>query len=274
MQHRHAHIAAVVAEHRVDAPVLGLALDGVGLGSDGSAWGGELLRVDGATFERLGRLRPLRLPGGDRAAREPWRMAAAALHAAGRGGEIAERFSDEPGAGIVASLLERGVNAPPTSSLGRWFDAVAGLLDVRRRMSFEGQAAMLVEGLAAAHGPVPADPSLYAIDAGNELDLLPLVLHVAGRADRGHAAALFHATLAAALADWVRRAALRTGLSTVACGGGCMLNAVLAVQLRAALEGSGVTMLEAREIPPNDGGLALGQAWVARLAVDSDPSTR
>ncbi|MBK9703366.1 MAG: carbamoyltransferase HypF [Betaproteobacteria bacterium] len=263
VQHHHAHVAAVVAERRLDGAVLGLALDGVGLGSDGAAWGGELLRVDGARCERLGRLRPLRLPGGDRAAREPWRMAAAAFHLAGDGARIARRFADEPGAATVAALLDRGFNAPETSSLGRWFDAAAGVLDVRRRMAFEGQAAMLLEGLAASHGAVPPERSLYAIDAANELDLLPLVLRIAERGDPGWGAAVFHATLACALAEWVERAAAARQVRAIAAAGGCMLNAVLAAALRRELAARGLGLHEAGAVPPNDGGLALGQAWVA-----------
>ena len=263
VQHHHAHIAAVMAEHRARGPVLGLALDGVGLGPDGTAWGGELLHVDGARCARLGRLRPLRLPGGDRAAREPWRMAAAALALAGREREIGQRFADEPAAAAVAAMLARPFNAPETSSMGRAFDAAAGLLGVRRRMAFEGQAAMLLEGLAEKHGPAAADVSLYAISPANELDLSPLLMRLADQKDAGFGAALFHATLVAALADWVGRAAEALDLTTVAAGGGCFLNAIVARDLRAALDVRNLTLLEAEAVPPNDGGLALGQAWVA-----------
>ena len=266
VQHHHAHIAAVLAEHRVITPVLGLALDGVGLGTDGGAWGGELLRVDGAHCERLGRLRPLRLPGGDCAAREPWRMAAAALALAGRATEIGERFAGEPAAFTVAQMLARDGRAPPTSSMGRWFDAAAGLLGVKRRSAFEGQAAMLLEGLAEAYGAVAADPSLFAITAANELDLAPLAARLADERDAAFGAALFHATVIAALAAWVAQAARRHGVATVACGGGCFLNAILARGLRDALSAAGIAMLEAQAVPPNDGGLSLGQAWVALAA--------
>ncbi len=263
VQHHHAHVAAILAEHRVDGPVLGLALDGVGLGVDGTAWGGELLRVDGADCRRLAHLRPLPLPGGDRAAREPWRMGAAVLHLAGDNARIVERYADERGAGTVAQLLARGFNVPPTTSLGRWFDAAAGLLDVRRRMAFEGQAAMLLEGLAERHGPVAADPSLYTFDADGTLDLLPLLVALAGCREPAYGAALFHATVAHALAAWAARAANAHSLRTVAAGGGCMLNAILAASLRAELAARDIELLEARAVPPNDGGLALGQAWVA-----------
>jgi hydrogenase maturation protein HypF len=263
VQHHHAHIAALAAEHRLSDPVLGVALDGVGLGSDGGAWGGELLRVDGARCERLGRLRELRLPGGDRAAREPWRMAAAALALAGRIDEIEPRFAVEPAAPTVRRMLADAIHAPPTSSMGRWFDAAAGLLGVKPRMAFEGQAAMLLEGLAERHGQVAADPALFTITSANELDLTPLAARLADVDDAGYGAALFHAVVVAGLAEWVARAARATGIATVAGGGGCFLNAILARGLARALGREGIALVEARQVPPNDGGLALGQAWVA-----------
>jgi hydrogenase maturation protein HypF len=263
VQHHHAHIAAVAAEHRYTAPLLGLALDGVGLGDDGAAWGGELLWVDGAEWRRLGHLARLKLPGGDRAAREPWRMAAAGLHQLGRGTEITARFASHPAAPAVATMLDRDLRCPSTSSMGRWFDAAAGLLGTRAVMAFEGQAAMLLEGLADRLGPVAPARDLFRLDEDGTLDLVPLLARIADERDAGYGAALFHATVTAALADWVARAADSTGLRTVALGGGCFLNAILSTGLAQALAARGVTVLEARQAPPNDGGLALGQAWVA-----------
>jgi hydrogenase maturation protein HypF len=157
VQHHHAHVAAVAAEHGVDGPLLGLALDGIGLGDDGDAWGGELLHVDGATFARLGHLAPIAMPGGDAAAREPWRMAAAALQRIGRGDQIVRRLVRHGGAAAVAQMLARDLRCPPTTSMGRWFDAAAALLRVCETSAFEGQAPMLLEALAAFAEPILSD---------------------------------------------------------------------------------------------------------------------
>jgi hydrogenase maturation protein HypF len=262
VQHHHAHVAAVMAEHRLEGEVLGLALDGVGLGSDGGIWGGELLRASAIEFERLGHFRELPLPGGDKAAREPWRMAAAALHVLGRGDEIKARFP-YPAAKALPLMLKSGVHTRPTSSCGRWFDAAAGLARVKDTTAFEGQAAMLYEGLAQAHGAVAALAGGYALGDGGVLDFAPLLARLADEADAPRAAALFHATLAAGLADWVEGAAKSSGLRRVALGGGCFLNRILSTELRRGLEARGLEVFEASRVPPNDGGLSLGQAWIA-----------
>ena len=263
VQHHHAHIAAVAAEHRLQGPLLGLALDGVGLGEDGGVWGGELLSVDGAACERIAHLSPLRLPGGDRAAREPWRMAAAALWELSRGDEIARRYPGAAGT-AVATLLGGGLHAPRTSSAGRLFDAAAGLLGVKPVAAFEGQAAMLLEGLAERHGAAAPLDGGFAIGADGSLSLLPLLARLADCDDTPWGAAVFHATLAEALAQWTRSAAERAGIARVALGGGCFLNRVLSAALRARLEAAGLAVYEAAAVPPNDGGISLGQAAVAR----------
>jgi len=263
VQHHHAHIAAVLAEHAYLSPALGLALDGVGLGTDGNAWGGELLRVDGAHYQRLGSLAPLALPGGDRAAREPWRMGAAALHKLGRDGEIAVRFSSQPAVATVAEMLARGIRSPHTSSMGRLFDAAAGLLGVCAVASFEGQAAMLLEGWADTYGHASPLAAGWRYGADGELDLAPLLAALADCSDAAYGAALFHATLAAALTEWVTMAARMQNVTTVALGGGCFLNHLLSQGLIQSLAQQGLTVLAARSLPPNDGGLSLGQAWIA-----------
>ncbi len=263
VQHHHAHISAICAEHRVAEPVLGLALDGVGLGADGSAWGGELLLVEGARFERLGYLAPIAMPGGDRAAREPWRMAAAVLFCMGRGSEIAQRFSNQPGAQMVAAMLQRGFNCPATSSMGRLFDAAAGLLGVSEIQGYEGQAAMLLEGLAAQHGKLDALPDGFAFSSGGVLDFSVLLVALADCDDAAYGAALFHATIAKGLVAWASCEARQRGIVHVALGGGCFLNRILSKTLTDGLSAHGLHVLTAQLLPPNDGGISLGQAWVA-----------
>ena len=266
VQHHHAHVAAVCAEHGWQGPVLGLALDGVGMGTDGAAWGGELLKVDGAHFERLGHLRPLPLPGADKAAREPWRMAVAVLHELGRNAEIGRRFQ-EPGADTVAAMLQRQFNCPRSSSMGRVFDAAAGLLGISSTMRYEAQAAILLEQAATrfieVHGwPAPM-PAGWTITRDQQLDLLPLLASLDDVADVDQAAARFHAALIEGLAEWVMQAAATTGIATLAWGGGCFLNALLSSKLRQNLEQRGVTVLAPIQTSPGDASIALGQAWVA-----------
>jgi len=161
--------------------------------------GRRVAAVGGESFERLGHLKELALPGGDCAAREPWRMAASALHALSRSEEIERRFA-LAAAGPVRQMLERNFNSPPTSSCGRLFDAAAGLLGVREISAFEGQAAMLLEGLAQVHGPVAPMSAGYVLQDG-VLSFLPLLERLADTDDAGFGAALFHSTLAHGLAN-------------------------------------------------------------------------
>ena len=277
VQHHHAHIAAVMAEHGEPGPVMGLALDGVGLGTDGTAWGGELLWVDGnADWQRLGHLTPLALPGGDRAAREPWRMAASALHALGRNADIAPRFAPMVGDNMatgVQHMLARGLNCPPTSSAGRWFDAAAGALGLSVRQADEAEAAIALERAAArALLRCPDLPPLpgATLDADNRLNLLGLMPHLfaaqasANADDVDTAAAGFHLAFADALASWAASAAQAHGCTVVCLGGGCFANRILRERVTARLQSAGFAVLSPRINSCGDAGLALGQAWVAQ----------
>lgn len=279
VQHHHAHIAAVIAEHDPELPVIGLALDGVGLGTDGTAWGGELLWMDNRRWERLGGLWPLALPGGDVAAREPWRMAASALHALGAGEQIGQRFAPVVGSTLSAGvqrMLATGLNCPSTSSTGRWFDAAAGALDLSTRQSHEAEAAIALERAAAAwladHEPEPL-AGLVDPEHLRHLDLRPLLERLfswpAPQHNAGEAAAWFHVSLAQGLADWAGAAARKTGCRTVCLGGGCFFNAVLRERVTRGLERQGLRVLSPQAHGCGDGALALGQAWVAARGLDA-----
>jgi len=267
VQHHHAHIAAICAEHQITGPVLGLALDGVGLGTDGTPWGGELLYVEGANFQRIGHLMPLALPGGDRAAREPWRMAAAALAKLGRFDEITQHFAEQPAVQSVVYMLKQGINCPQTASMGRLFDAAAGLLGVHLIQSHEAQAAIRLQQLAEKNGPIDALKNGFHITDDTRLDFTPLLLalwhdkHL--NQDVARAAALFHATLSAGLAAWVMHAAQQYDVTQLALGGGCFHNAVLLQGLKGQLETSTLNLFIAQKIPPDDSAIALGQTWIA-----------
>lgn len=252
VQHHHAHAAACLAEHGRDEPVLAVVFDGTGLGTDGTVWGGEILRCDLRDFARLAHLVAVPLPGGDAAIRQPWRMAAAYLEAAGRPVPF-ERWP------VVRQSL--AVNAPLSSGMGRLFDAVAAVLDVRHEVTYEGQAAVELEQLAAQ---VPAEPYACRV-AGDGIVGADLVAaahddRAAGR-DRRSIAAAFHEGVAAATAQACACAA--GDLRTVVLSGGSFQNLRLRDSVRRRLTDLGFEVLVHRLAPANDGGISYGQAAVA-----------
>lgn len=269
VQHHHAHVASVVAEHGHLGPIVGLALDGAGHGLDGSTWGGELLLVDGASLQRLGHLAPVALPGGDAAAREPWRMAAAHLVALGARtdgidlvGRHPDRWDD------VARLAATPGASPRTTSTGRLFDAVAALCGVADRTSFEAQAAIGLERLAAPVAPAPADSVGWdEVEGAWVLRSGALVAEVVEGLRGGRApaevAARFHDRLAAVAADSAASAAERHGIGCVALSGGSFQNDRLLTATAGHLVARGLRVLTNRQVPTNDGGLSLGQVHVA-----------
>ena len=282
VQHHHAHIAAVLAEHGahddMTCPVIGIALDGVGLGTDGLAWGGEVLLVDGARCERVGHLSPLALPGGDVAAREPWRMAAAALHACGMAEQIVPRFAPtvgEQAARTIHTMLQRGLNCPQTTAAGRWFDAVAGLLGLSVRQEFEAQAAMALEQAAARYlqsHTLEVRASDWAVTPDGQIDVRPLLIqahwHDPNMVDE--TAARFHLTLADALSAHAIAQAHIHQVRDVALGGGCFLNRILTKRIVSQLESAGLYVLQTKRKSCGDAGLALGQAWVAERSMATE----
>jgi hydrogenase maturation protein HypF len=264
VQHHHAHIAVVQAEAGL-GDVIGLALDGVGLGSDGTSCGGELLRCSATGFERLDHLPPLLLPGGDIAAREPWRMAAAVMTTLGQRDQIEPRFAPvvgEQAARIVATLLGRGLNCSVTTSAGRWFDAAAGVLGLSVRQAEEAEAALALERAATVWldtHPAPDRPPQA------DLDLRPLFADLLAlpAAAQAQGAARFHIALAQGLVAEARAAATRHGLTHVVLGGGCFFNRLLSQRVTTGLEAAGLQVHRPTALSCGDGGLALGQAWVA-----------
>lgn len=270
VQHHHAHVASGMAEHGLVEPVIGVAFDGAGFGDDGTVWGGEFLVGDARAVRRAAHLRPVSLPGGDRAAREPWRMALAHRLDAGLDpGELSHRV----GAArlrTVTRMIERGVNTPRTSSAGRLFDAIASIAGVRDDVSFEGQAAMELEWLAR-QAPEESDAG-YPCDIADEggmvtIDTRPLVRAACRDAASGRGPATiarrFHAGLAAIVAQVCVRLRARTGLDAVVLTGGVFLNVRLTLDCHARLVGAGFRVFRHGTVPPGDGGVSLGQLAVA-----------
>ena len=270
VQHHHAHMASCMAENSLDGDLIGVIFDGTGLGDDGTVWGGEFLVGGYAGVQRLGHLKQVRLPGGDAAAREPWRMVVSWL-----GEPLGEAVWQLPGMPVLSVaerqllqvMLERGINAPFTSSAGRLFDAAAFLLGAATCNSFDGQAGMALEALAETATATELLP--YQLQPGRpfQLDLAPLLLGLVQRLQAGESSAslawAFHASLAAVVVDGCNLIRQSTGLDRVVLSGGVFQNRLLTELVYTFLAKSHFSVFIHRLVPPNDGGIALGQAVIA-----------
>ncbi|GAS90686.1 carbamoyltransferase HypF [Mycolicibacterium brisbanense] len=274
VQHHHAHVVSLLAEHgMLGEPIIGVAFDGTGYGCDDTVWGGEILRLgrDSHRFARVGHLAAVPLAGGDAAVRNPWRMALAHLwhaRAAWTPGLAPVDAASAAELRLLRTQFATGRGCVPTTSVGRLFDAVASLLGVRQSITYEGQAAIELEVLAASVDSGQRQVPLHiTVNAGGIMDpasmFTDLVDALHDGHDPGHLAAAFHRAVAVAVADTVSAVAGDT--TTVGLTGGVFQNVLLARQCRHVLEDAGFTVLTHRIVPPNDGGLALGQAAVSAL---------
>ncbi len=265
VQHHHAHIASCLADNGAAGPVIGVAFDGTGYGTDGTIWGGEFLVADLTGFERAGHFATVPMPGGAAAIRQPWRMAAAYLDVVGRGQlDVARR--NEANWEAVVQLARRGVNAPLTSSAGRLFDAVASIIGVRDSINYEGQAAVELEQLAdpAERGSYPARirPGSPFQVAGADL-VQAVADDLAAGTDRSRIAARFHHGVAAVVEECCAILRDQHGLTVVALSGGVFQNLLLGQEVADRLTARGFEVLVHSRVPCNDGGISLGQAVVA-----------
>ncbi|GGY33542.1 carbamoyltransferase HypF [Streptomyces djakartensis] len=281
VQHHHAHVAAVAAEHGVTGPFLGVAYDGLGLGDDGTLWGGEILLADLGGYRRVGRFATAPLPGGDAAVRHPARTAlghlldAEALGTPRPSPGLVRRFTenlDPAEAAAVRALVARRVNCPRASSAGRLFDTVAALLGLAVSVSYEGEAAVRLEAAAKTAHAVPLAHRIVRSDGLWVYDSTATVAGLLERRGDGEPvpdlAAAFHLTLARVTADLVARAVEEGAPRTVCLGGGCFVNGRLLTEVRRRLRSQGLRVLAGGEVPVGDGGISYGQAAVAaaRLA--------
>jgi hydrogenase maturation protein HypF len=254
IQHHHAHVAACAAENGVRGEYLGVSWDGTGYGLDGTIWGGEFFLVRDKRFERVAHLRPFRLPGGDAAIKQCWRPAASLLW------EIFGPEAVPPGRAVLLRMLEQGIHAPLTTSVGRLFDAVASMTGIAQENRFEGQAAMLLE---RAIGTAKTDECYRLEERGAVADWSALIEAVRRDVIRGIDPGVISAKFHNALAEWIVSVAERAGASQVALSGGCFQNSYLTERAAARLEERGFRVYTHQRVPANDGGIALGQAVLA-----------
>ena len=271
VQHHHAHIVSCMAENHVEEPVIGLAFDGTGYGSDGSIWGGEVLIARLDRFERAAHLVYTPMPGGAAAIKEPWRMAVSYLYGA-YGKDLFNRRLpfleklNESKLNIMVEMIEKDINSPGTSSLGRFFDGIAAMVGIRSHVAFEGQAAMELEMVAETS---TTDLYEYAWSSEDtvQIDPHPIIRGVVKDIEKGVTPSIvsgkFHATLMVMFTDLCQVLRKETGISQVALSGGCFQNAILLAGLTRCLRDRGFQVLTHEKVPANDGGIALGQAVIA-----------
>ena len=268
VQHHWAHIASVMAEQGITEPVLGAAFDGTGYGADGTVWGGEFLIASPSGFTRAGHLKAVSFLGADASVRQGWKSAACLLRDAGLP-------APDNRAALVYAALESNVNVIRSSSMGRAFDAVSALLGICRESAYEGQCAIELEN-AAAQWSGEAPPLPYSISGSEELivDLAPAIRAIAQalKEDAGapYLARRFHTTIAALTAETLLKLRERTGINTVALSGGVFQNRILLAEVSALLRGAGFTVHTNRSVPPGDGGVALGQAYIGSFYRTAD----
>jgi hydrogenase maturation protein HypF len=271
VQHHHAHIASCMAENKVDGPVIGLAFDGTGYGTDGKIWGGEILIADVHRFERAAHLAYIAMPGSAAAIKEPWRMAVSYLYDAY--GEAVHRLDldllqriEARKIDIILEMIQKGVNCPQTSSLGRLFDGVAALIGLRDTVAFEGQAAMELEMLAA-EGVTETYPYAWTADRIHQILPAPIikgvVADIAGGVEGAVISAKFHATLIRLVVELCAEIRRERGMMRVALSGGVFQNTILLDGLIRGLEQRAFEVYTHKLVPTNDGGIALGQAVIA-----------
>ncbi len=277
VQHHHAHVASCMAENGITEKVIGIAFDGTGFGTDGKIWGGEFLVADFSGFERRAHFRYIPLAGGDQAVREPWRLALSYLldtFGARLGSLDLPLLARVPSKRLatVRSMIEHGINTVQTSACGRLFDAVASIAGVRDEVNFEAQAAIELE-MTALEGVEAAYP--FDMSAGEpwQIDMRPaietIVKDVLARRPRGWIAAAFHNTVAAIIVDVADRIRSADGIDRVCLSGGTFQNVYLLKRALAALRGRNFDVFLHAQVPPNDGGISLGQAVIANRAIES-----
>ncbi len=294
VQHHHAHIASVIAEHQLVQPVIGVAMDGTGFGTDQTIWGGEFLLCYGKTFDRMAHFKPVLLPGGDTGMRDAWRSLAGYLEAAGLqnphwlGLDLVpgQQQSSSDKYTLVRTALRAGINCVPNSSVGRLFDAVCALLDLSAVNHFEGECGSLLEyqAISASERGLAPWPLKFAIDKSSTdnsliIDPAPVVsaifatmaAHSSGQNPEhtldlvSRLALGFHHALSEVALEICLRLAKKTGISTIALSGGVFQNSVLTNQLDVALKQAGFRVYWNEKVPPHDGGICLGQAWLGQL---------